>query len=54
MKAFFLNSAQVKSNQAYGNASVGPTYRFVVTSYSSDNKFVIVGSQAYQAGYLSC
>jgi integrin alpha FG-GAP repeat containing protein 1 len=54
MKAFFLNSAQVKSNQSYGNVSVGPTYRFVVTSYSSDQKFVIVGSQAYQAGYLSC
>lgn len=54
MKAFFLNSGQVNTGQSFGNVAIGPSYRFVATSYMSDTKFVLIGSQAYQQSYLSC
>jgi len=54
MKSYFLNSGTVNVGQPYGNAAIGPSYRFVATSYMSDTKFVLTGSQAYQSSYLSC
>ena len=36
MKGFFINDAQANSNQSYGNVAIGPTFRFVVTGYTSD------------------
>jgi hypothetical protein len=54
MKSYFLNSGQVNNGQPYGNAAIGPSYRFMATDFMSDTKFVIVGSQAYQSSYMSC
>ena len=52
IKALMLNSVQTKSDNIYGDNSIGVSFRFVVTDLD-DKKYVLVGSQVYQSQYLS-
>ena len=45
VKALMLNSKLEKSDNIYGDTSMGVSYRFVVTDLE-DNKYVLVGSQS--------
>lgn len=42
--AFFVKAMMVNKQGMYGDLSIGPTYRLVVTDLN-DNKFVVIGSQ---------
>jgi len=52
LKALAVNSKLSKNNNFYGNNGIGTSYRFVVTDLD-DNKYVSVGAQTYQSGYMS-
>lgn len=52
MKAMMLNSAQSKSNNIYGDLTVGCSYRFITTDLE-DKQHVVVGAQGYQQSYMS-
>ena len=50
IKAMMLNSKQEKSDNIYGDNTIGASYRFVITDLE-DKKFIVVGSQNYQQAY---
>lgn len=52
VKAYMVNNELAKSDNIYGNNAIGNSFRFVVTDMG-DQKFVGVGSQAFQSGYSS-
>mgnify|MGYP006969966362 FL=1 len=43
IKAMMLNSKQEKSDNIYGDNTIGASYRFVITDLE-DKKFIVVGS----------
>lgn len=52
IKALMLNSKQEKSDNIYGDNSMGVSFRFIVTDLD-DNKYVAAGTQQTQTSYLS-
>lgn len=52
VKANMVNTQLEKNDNIYSDNAIGASYRFVVTDLN-DKKFVIVGSQSYQSGYMS-
>jgi len=49
---FFIKALMVNTQNKYGDAAVGASYRLIVTDLN-DEKFVVIGSQLAQNSYSS-
>ena len=47
---FFLKAMMTNKDSNYGDLTIGPSYRFVITDLNDEN-FVVTGTQLYQSSY---